>query len=223
MMRYRAIATDYDGTLATDGVVSVETWHAIAAFRAQGGQVLLVTGREFQDLQTVCPHLKRFDAVIAENGGVVYWPTAGKVELQGSLPTLDFIEHLQQLGVAPVHLGHVIAATWQPHGETVAAAIADWQLNYQVIFNKKAVMILPKGVNKATTLTTVLQAMNVEPQHTVGIGDAENDAALLHFCGLGVAVSNALPTLKAIADYVTTGARGQGVQELLQLILQNQL
>ena len=53
----------------------------------------------------------------------------------------------------------------------------------------------------------------------VGIGDAENDEAFLQACGVGVAVSNALPSLKQLADFVTIGARGAGVAELIDRVI----
>src|SRR6185312_12950372 len=55
------------------------------------------------------------------------------------------------------------------------------------------------------------------------VGDAENDHALLALCECGVAVANALPTLKEAADFVTTGARGAGVTELIGALLKDDL
>src|SRR5438067_12736811 len=84
-----------------------------------------------------------------------------------------------------------------------------------VIFNKGSVMVLPSGVNKATGLTAALAELGLAPEHTVGVGDAENDHAFLSLCGCGAAVANALPALKEKADLVTRGARGAGVTELI--------
>jgi hydroxymethylpyrimidine pyrophosphatase-like HAD family hydrolase len=53
----------------------------------------------------------------------------------------------------------------------------------------------------------------------VGVGDAENDDALLRFCGVGAAVANALPKLKEAADIVLDRARGEGVAELIDRML----
>ena len=51
---------------------------------------------------------------------------------------------------------------------------------------------------------------------TVAVGDAENDLVFLRGCGLAVAVANALPTVKDVADLVTARARGAGVAELVE-------
>ena len=73
-MRYLALATDYDGTLAHHGAVSDATWAAVKRLRDSGRKALLVTGREPEDLQTVCPRLDLFDLVVAENGALLYRP-----------------------------------------------------------------------------------------------------------------------------------------------------
>jgi hypothetical protein len=96
-------------------------------------------------------------------------------------------------------------------------------LELQVIFNKGAVMILPSGINKATGLASVLEQMKVSADNVVAIGDAENDHALLESCGIGVAVANAVPLLKAHADWVTEADNGTGVQELVARLLKNDL
>src|SRR5678816_2740882 len=49
-MRYKALATDYDGTLAHHGLVDPATIDAVTSLREQGTKVLLVTGREFPEL-----------------------------------------------------------------------------------------------------------------------------------------------------------------------------
>jgi len=73
-MRYLALATDYDGTLAHDGQVADDTWKAVRQLRESGRKVLLITGRELDDLQKICPHFELFDRIVAENGGLLYHP-----------------------------------------------------------------------------------------------------------------------------------------------------
>ena len=48
-MRYFALATDYDGTLATHGVVRDSTLRALERFVASGRKLVLVTGRQLDD------------------------------------------------------------------------------------------------------------------------------------------------------------------------------
>ena len=218
-MKYRALATDYDGTLATDGVVDAATLAALDRYRAAGGRLLLVTGRILADLQQAFPEIACFDAVIAENGAVSYQPARNRVELLGDPLPATFIEALEARQVSPILQGQILVATWEPHGETVERTLQDLSLQARVILNKRAVMVLPAGIDKASGLRFALAEMGLAAAEVAGIGDAENDRDLLKSCGLGVAVANALPDLKAIADRVTARPRGAGVRELVDWIL----
>jgi hydroxymethylpyrimidine pyrophosphatase-like HAD family hydrolase len=53
----------------------------------------------------------------------------------------------------------------------------------------------------------------------MAIGDSENDLEFIEHAGFRVAVANADPELKAIADYVTSAAHGEGVAEAVQRFL----
>src|SRR4029077_10735335 len=128
-------------------------------------------------------------------------------------------QKLAQAGAQPLSVGRAIVATREPYEQVAVELIKELGLELQIIFNKGAVMILPTGVNKATGLTAVLSSIQVSPEDVAAIGDAENDHALLTMCGLGVAVSNAVPKLKEHAAVVTKGARGDGVAELIGRLL----
>ena len=222
-MRYLALCCDYDGTLAENSRVSSATLDALERLRASGRRIVLVTGRILEDLQGVCNRLDLFDRVVAENGAVLYNPATREQRLLSERPPDLFVQTLRERGVQPLSLGRVIVAAWQPHETIVLQAIHDLGLELQVIFNKNAVMVLPTGVNKASGLTVALQELNLSQRNIVGIGDAENDHALLAACQIGVAVANALPLLKDAADFVTGNARGAGVVELIQELLESDL
>jgi hydroxymethylpyrimidine pyrophosphatase-like HAD family hydrolase len=214
-----ALATDYDGTLAADGVVSDRAIAALERLRASGRKLLLVTGREIEDLRSVFARIDLFDLVVAENGALLYRPQSGAAKPLAALPSPLFIARLRDLGVTPLSVGHVIVATRVPHDQDVLAVIRELGLELQIIFNKGAVMVLPPGVNKATGLAAALKELSLSADSVVAVGDAENDHAFLAACGYGVAVANALPMLKAEADWVTQGARGDGVAELVDRLL----
>ncbi len=217
--RFLALASDYDGTLAEDGAVSDSTLAALKRFKADKRMLILVTGRVLPELKAVFPALNVFDLVVAENGALLYWPHSGEIRALAPPPPPEFVEKLLSMGVAPISVGQCIVATWTPHESAVLQAIKEMQLELSIIFNKGAVMILPTSVNKASGLEAALAALDLRPSETVGVGDAENDLAFLKQCGLGVAVSNALDSVKQAADWVTEGPRGRGVTELLDRLL----
>jgi len=213
--QFRLLATDYDGTIASQSVVDEETLRALARVRDSGRKVVLVTGRELDDLRFVFPHFHRFDLIVAENGGLLFWPETSKEVVLAEPPSPDFVKLLIARGVHPLSVGRVIVATLEPHETTVLEVIKALGLELQVIFNKGAVMVLPSGINKATGLKAALKELGLKPEEVVGVGDAENDHAFLELCGCAVAVGNALPAVKDRAHLVTEATHGAGVQELI--------
>jgi hydroxymethylpyrimidine pyrophosphatase-like HAD family hydrolase len=222
-MRYLALASDYDGTLAHDGRVAAATVRALERLRNSNRTIVLVTGRELEELVAVFPDLQLCDWVVAENGGVIYQPKTRQTRALSEPPPASFVQRLRERGVGPISLGRVIVATWHPHESTVLETIRDLGLELQVIFNKGAVMVLPTGVNKATGLAAVLTEIGLEARQVVGIGDAENDHSFLRLCGCSVAVANALPAVKTEATWVTRGDHGTGVCELIDQLIADDL
>jgi hydroxymethylpyrimidine pyrophosphatase-like HAD family hydrolase len=222
-MRYLALACDYDGTMATNGRVGAATIAALKRLRKSGRKLILVTGRELGDLQRVFPQLDLFDRVVAENGALLYCPDTRQTQALGPAPPAEFVAALRAHGVAPLSVGHVIVATWEPNETAVLATIRDLGLEMQVIFNKGAVMVLPSGINKAYGLGAALNELKLSAHNVVGIGDAENDHAFLAICECAAVVANALPTLQERADLVTEADHGAGVAELIDQLIADDL
>jgi HAD superfamily hydrolase (TIGR01484 family) len=218
-IRYLALAADYDGTLASHGTVAPETIEALGRLRATGRKLILVTGRRVDDLMRVFPDVRIFDRVVAENGPLVYRPQSRETRVLSKPPPAAFVEALRRRGVQPLTVGQVFVATEQPNERVVRDVIAELGLDLQVILNKGSVMVLPASVNKATGLSAALEELALSPQDVVGVGDAENDETFIAMCGCGVAVANALDSLKARADRVTTGEDGAGVREVIETLL----
>jgi hydroxymethylpyrimidine pyrophosphatase-like HAD family hydrolase len=221
-MRFDVLATDYDGTLARHGTVEASTVAALERLRESGRRIFLVTGRELEDLKTLFSRFDLFDAVIAENGAVLFHPATGTLKLLHEPPPRRFVEDLRVRGV-PVSVGHVIVSSREPHETIILDVIKLLGLELEIIFNKGAVMVLPAGTNKATGLTLALHEAGLLSQKTAGIGDAENDHAFLNMCGCAVAVSNALPSLKEHACFVTSAPYGRGVEELINRMIADDL
>jgi HAD superfamily hydrolase (TIGR01484 family) len=218
-VRYLALATDFDATLAHGGCVAGDTIEAVKELKKSGRRVFLVTGRLVDSLRDAFQHLDLFDLVVAENGAVLFDPGTTRSVPLAQRPPEAFMNALRNRGVAPLEAGHVIVATSEPHESTVVETIRELGLELQIIFNKGAVMILPSGVNKATGLQAALERCELSPHNVVAVGDAENDHALLQFCELSAAVANALPSLKNTADLVLAGDHGAGVTELIRALL----
>ena len=95
-MRFEALATDYDGTIAHDGIVDQPTLDALERGRGGGLRLIMVTGRELDDLFSVFPHAAMFERIVAENGASIYDPATRETEFIASPPPRAFIERLKE-------------------------------------------------------------------------------------------------------------------------------
>ncbi len=218
-MRYQVLATDYDGTLAHNGIVVPSTVDALKRFLGSGRQLVLVTGRELPELKAIFPEVNLFRWVVAENGGLLYEPSSTKVQRLGEGVSEKLVSFLRARGVAPISVGQSIIATWSPYEQVVLESIRELGLELQVIFNKGAVMVLPAGVNKASGLEQALHELKMSRHNTVGVGDAENDHSFLQIVEFSASVSNALPSLHEAVDLKLPLSHGEGVEYLIDQIL----
>jgi len=67
------------------------------------------------------------------------------------------------------------------------------------------------GVNKGSTILLLLELLGSTAENAIGIGDSGNDIEMLQLCGVGIAMGNAAPEIKAIADETTTSVLDDGV------------
>lgn len=216
-MYFVAVATDYDETAAQNGRIDADTVAALETIAGSGRKLILVTGRELPDLQSMCDQLELFDLVVAENGALLYDPATREETVLCDPPPADLVARLREAGVTPLSVGHAIVATRQPNETIVLEAIRDLGLGHAIVFNKGAVMALPADVNKASGLERALDRLKLSAHNVVGVGDAENDIPFLSMCGCAVAVANALPSVKAKADLVLSD-HGQGLVELAAIL-----
>jgi hydroxymethylpyrimidine pyrophosphatase-like HAD family hydrolase len=212
------LALDYDGTVATDGVAGPEVVAALERWQRAGGLLIMVTGRERESLEEAFPEVSLFDRVVLENGALLWNPRTGNERLLAPPRPEGLVRALRDRGI-PLSLGRSIVASWKPHDVILREVVQAQGLALQLIFNKDAVMVLPQGVDKGSGLRAALAELGRSTADVAAAGDAENDVVLLEAAGLKVAVANALPVLKDQADWITIGARGDGIRELVDRLL----
>ncbi|MGC4097041.1 MAG: HAD-IIB family hydrolase [Nitrospira sp.] len=222
-MKYVALATDYDNTLALHGRIERNTIAALERLVQSGRRIILVTGRLLPYIVNIFPDIGLCERVVADNGAVLYHPaTREQTALAPQIPPV-FVDELRRRQVPDLSVGESIVGTVRPHELTVLEVIRDLGLELQVIFNRDAVMVVPAGINKATGLMVALHEMGLSPHNVMAIGDGENDHALLNQCEYAVAVANAVPMLKESADWVTGSENGNGVIEIIAELVAHDL
>lgn len=218
-----ALAADYDGTLAWQGKVLDSTIASLHRLKNSGRKFVLVTGRRIDDLMTVFPHFSLCDLIVGENGALLYWPKESRTEMLCPVAPQNFVRILYERGVPPLAVGKAIIAMKSSQATEVGTLIVEQGLDLKMIFNKDAMMLLPAGVDKGTGVRTALSLLESSARRTVGVGDAENDEPLLKACGIGVAVENALTSLKAIATFSMEEPHGLAIEKLIDWVIDGSL
>ena len=214
-MRFSVLALDYDGTIARDGVLDPAVRAAIAEVRAQGITVVIVTGRILDELRGFVGDLRFVDAVVAENGGVISFPTSGQSAFLAAPVPPALVEALRARRV-PIEVGQSVIEADAQSAAAILAEIRRLELPQVLVFNRGRLMVLPSGVNKAMGLREALRTLRLSVHNAVAIGDAENDHDLLESCELGVAVGWGSEVLKAKADDILAGAGPPAVADYLR-------
>ncbi len=76
--------------------------------------------------------------------------------------------------------------------------------------------LVPKGIDKAQSLLRLLAKINLTPADLMAFGDGYNDLSMLKLAGMGVAMANAAPEVRAEADYVTLSNEEDGIAAALE-------
>jgi hydroxymethylpyrimidine pyrophosphatase-like HAD family hydrolase len=216
-MKFAALALDYDGTIATDGVLDGDVREAIGEARQHGIVVVLVTGRRLADLRHVAGDLTCFDVVVAENGAVLEFPLSGRHALIGHPPHPDLVRELHRRRV-DISVGESVIEADATSAPVILDVIRTMEQPLILAFNRGRVMLLPQAVAKSTGLRQALLALRVSIHNTIAIGDAENDHDLLDACEVGVAVGWGSPALRAMADEVIDGTGPDAVAAYIRRV-----
>ncbi len=215
-MRLRVIATDYDGTIAHDGMLSDSVRQAIHNARKRGVLVVIVTGRILSELKHVAGCLDFVDGVVAENGAVVALPN-GHTTLLGQSPPLPLITKLTERGI-DFKVGRCVVEMDANFADVAIALIRELELPLSITFNRGRMMLLPPSVSKASGLKELLATLGASVHNAIGIGDAENDHELLSVCEHAVAVAWGSSRLTEAANTVIEGDGPAAVGEYIDWV-----
>ena len=71
--------------------------------------------------------------------------------------------------------------------------------------------LVPKGIDKAQSLSVLLEEIGMTKNEMIAIGDGFNDLSMIQYAGLGIAMENAQDVVKQAADFITLSNEEDGV------------
>jgi hydroxymethylpyrimidine pyrophosphatase-like HAD family hydrolase len=206
--RLQALALDYDGTLASHDHMSDPIVAALERARRAGLPLILVTGRTFFELTRVCHRLDLFDVVVAENGAVLHYPADDAIRDEGPAPPPRLLAGLDRHAI-PFQAGRVIVATGHSYEVQVRRLLADLGVDLELVRNRAALMLLPRGVTKGSGVRHALERLGISFHDVLAIGDAENDLEMFATCGFSACPGDAVAEVAHTADWVFAGESGE--------------
>jgi phosphoglycolate phosphatase (TIGR01487 family) len=208
------LAIDFDGTMKGPGShVSKRLIRRLVALRRSGTKLVLVTGRCIPELEQLID-ISLFDAVVAENGTIVL--IDGKKEL---LAPKSWAPLRARLSKHFERGCEEVVISLDREEEARATRIVNGAAKIEL--NKNRIMIMPKGLDKASGLAEAVRSLGTEGS-VASVGDGENDLSMFRASDYKVALENSVDSLKREADYTATRPDGEGVVEAIDLLFFSQ-
>lgn len=240
MSKIALLALDLDNTLLTDDKeITENTRYWLNKAREQGITIVFSTGRGIQTTQHLWEELELDIPMVLVNGAEI-WKRPGELLERHVLPTAgvrDLVEfakanearfwgysvesltnnkawseacyeqHWLKFGIRHDHI---------PTIDRLREEVRSWGL-YEVTQSHVVNMeISQPGISKAYGIKRVCEYLGIELSQVMAIGDSHNDYHMLKAAGLGVAMANASPEIKSIADAHTTSNEDEGVALAIQ-------
>lgn len=218
-----AIALDIDGTI-TDNKrrLCPNAIEAIQNAERMGIPVIIVTGNILAFSKFLSMLLGTTGGLVAENGGVIQCDDKKFVlgDIKKSKKAYKYLETIYPVQMVEHSFERVseIALYRNVSSKLIKEALKEYDV--EIYDSGFAIHLTDPEVNKGSSLLKLLKNKGIHSEEVLAVGDSENDLDFLKIAGVKVAVANAHPELKAIADYVTEKPYGNGVKEALERFLQ---
>ncbi len=208
----QALVLDFDRTLTKrPGKINRKAFKELKSLKKP---LIVASGRNIDFMREFTRKNAGFSAAVAENGSVVYFPKYKEtVRTENDAMRRAREEIREKFPELPI--GSVVVHA--PAGmETEIKKALKSMKGLKFVRNIDRVMLTPKGIDKGKGVLLALHKMGLNPKRTIVVGDGENDIDLFNVPGFRVAVANAVPKLKALADQVTEHESARGVIEIVE-------
>jgi HAD superfamily hydrolase (TIGR01484 family) len=225
----RGIITDLDRTLTDEpgkpefdaADYDEELFKELESLKENDIDIFLATGRNINYVKKLCDRFKIWRAVVAENGAMLYMPDSKKVITIDTEYMKKAREIVKKMDLKGCVVGDVLISIKAKDEEKVREALGELCKNLNFVLNVDEIMILPLNVDKGLGLRMAMQYLNIDMEKTISIGDGENDVDMFLNPGFKIALANAKPKLKKIANQVLTKPSTKGVREVIKRLKSN--
>lgn len=244
-MKYKALFLDVDGTTVIhgfDSLPSERVTHAISKCKEVGVAVCLATSRPLRAVSNVIEHLDLSGYCVLSSGTQIYDPKNKKIIIEKLFPTdaLKFVYDTAQEYNSEMKVfngEHEVPFDGRRIPKKVvgvyfpALALETFKRIYSKLESRTDISlhrmpawderfecldIVAHDASKLHGIAEVADLLGIQTHEMIGVGDGYNDFPLLLACGLKIAMGNAVPELKAIADFIAPSVEEDGVATIIE-------
>jgi HAD superfamily hydrolase (TIGR01484 family) len=250
MKKYKAIIFDIDGTLVVNDPNARPSKRIIDAIRRAESHIMIsvATGRSIREAGYIIDLLKINGLCILNHGAQIYDPGQKKSVWESCLNRVQAIKiaEIFRKNGFPVYLfntqkdheyngeitGDPIYGLWSrgANPEESDRLEKDFrELNF-IALNKMpswdnggmSIEITKADATKQHAIEKLVKLIHISRDDIIGVGDSYNDFPLLMACGLKIAMGNAVPELKSIADFIAPSVEDDGVATVIEKFILNE-
>ena len=220
---------DIDGTLTDRSMrLSVRAVEAVRRLEEEGVMVMLASHNALCVVKALATYIGCSGPIICEGGGVV--EHGGRLMVLGSRERAErAMEALRR------RYGDMITESWSNKYRLVDQAFTTSLTREELegalsgvegvklVYTGFAYHVVDSTVDKGRGLRAAMELVGLKAEEVVAVGDSDVDVELFKVAGLGVAVGDATPRLKEVADVVLSYGNGEGFAELASMLLEGRL
>lgn len=225
----RAISLDIDGTITDQNRrLDISSVGAVRKAEDSNIPICLATGNILCFARATSVLLGTSGPLIAEDGGVIFDQRTKREyvlddksdELEKGIKILEDefgkVEHT--LSSLKRRTGRAFEKTFDV--KKASKIFREKGLSIVAIDSGFAIHIKDPTINKGKALKKIASILGISPSEIAAIGDAQNDLEMLKSASISFALANACPEAKEISTHTTKNVHGEGVNEAIELILQ---
>lgn len=244
-MKYKALILDLDGTTVPQGSEKSPSERVTKAIAAAKNKihVCVATGRPLYVAKHIIDHLQLSGPCIINNGTQIYDPQTNEIVREFPLERTRlphilkvFRKHKKKIHVFDGTADKNLTANEYPDvvfsvylSDVVPSLadtiMADLEKIPEIVVHKmpseknngnNSLEVTSDQATKLHGIVEVTKILKIKKEEVIGVGDSYNDFPLLMASGLKIAMGNAVPELKAIADFIAPSVEEDGVATIIE-------
>ena len=232
-MKYKLVVLDLDGTLTNSKKeITARNRETLIRIQEQGVRLVLASGRPTYGIVPLANELRMlYECARTNHLSILTYDGAEIVTENSQDPYVQKEAFLNKMAVRETN--DFLTDITLPVAKCLIVGDADQLIPVESelcirlqgkinVFRSEPYFLelVPQGIDKALSLTVLLEATGVSREEVIAIGDGYNDLSMIKFAGMGIAMGNAQEPVKKAANEITLSNDEDGVAVAIEKHIQ---